>query len=245
MANILIKFGSLDISEYTEVFKIKNNSRIKQQIIPLKHGANIEAAFLNPLVVTIDGNIVGTTAENLRTLKDAFLRQINDGKQNLRIWDDRYVSAQLQSINHEDVAALTMYKFRVVFIADTPFWIADTGDSNSKIISASPTSYNITVAGSALALPTVTFTADKGNTITSIAFENETAAVAEQFGWAGTVNLNEALVINCDTQVVQNNGVDEIANFSGDFLKLINGVNNMKYTGQDCTLLIEWNDRYY
>ena len=80
---------------------IRSDNRVRSQIIPLKDGAHIEEALLNPLMVTLKGSLVGDTRANLRSRKDDFLNAICAGTQNLYVWDDRYVVAQKKSLRYD------------------------------------------------------------------------------------------------------------------------------------------------
>lgn len=241
MASKSFKFGSFTLSDYLSSFRVSIKNRIAKQIIPYKDGADIDEALLEPLVITVEGDVVGTSDTNTRTLIDALLKAICNGKQYLRLWDDRYVNAQKQSLEHEYQKALERFIFKATFIADTPFWIADTASQDIEISAGSR--YSITTIGSAYNYPSITFAADQGVALNAISLENETDD--KKMGYIATVENGNSLIINCATQSVQNNGVDDLANFSGDFLRLLSGANSLLYAGQACTITFDWSERYY
>jgi phage-related protein len=246
MANLGFKFGSYSFSGTGALiydYEIKGGSRINQQVIPLRDGAQINEALISPVQVTLKGTLNGSSPANLRDKKDLMFKYLLIGTQNLYIWDDRYINAQVQSLNYDYKAAMSYMPFQVTFIAGTPFWVAVSTTTNQQTISANPTSYSITTSGSAYARPIVTFIANQGGTIANFSFEN--SSTDESFSYIGSVALNGTLEIDCENFVVEKNNSDDIANFNGDFLRLINGANAMTYSGGNCTLLVTWYNRYY
>ena len=244
MPSVVLKFGSYAFSGTAALISdwdVRSDNRIKSHIIPLKDGVHMEEALLNPIMVSLKGTLVGGTQSILRDLKDNFLNAICSGTQNLYIWDDRYIVAQKKSLRYDYKAALTFMPFDISFIGHTPFWIAVTGTSNVEAILASPTTYNISPRGSAYAKPVITIAASEA--MSSISFENETTD--EKFAYAGAIGSTGSLEIDCENFTVKRDGVDDIGNFSGDFLSIVNGTNVLVYAGELCEISVAWNDRYY
>jgi len=241
-----IRFGTYDMNSVVTDFKPKSDNRIKETIIPRKDGAHIDEGLLRPMTISLTGWVIGTSQTDFRTKLDAFLKAITAGKQNLYLWDDRYVVAQKKTLDYDYGHGTRYMKYRLVFVADTPFWIAVDASQDIEVCTESPHSYSLTaeqVIGNAYAKPIITFKADQGVAITSIAFENLTTE--EKFSYVGTVTSTKSLVIDCGKFTVENDEVDDIANFSGDFMRLISGANSRKYTGSNCTITIDWINRWY
>lgn len=244
MPSVGLQFGDYAFSGTAALLSswdVRSDNRIKSQIIPLKDGVHMEEALLNPIMVSLKGTLVGGTQTELRTLKDNFLNAICAGTQYLYLWDDRYVVAQKKSLRYDYKASLTFMPFDVTFIGHTPFWIAVTGTSHEKEITSSPTEFEISPAGSAYAKPKITIAAAEA--ISSLSFENKTTN--KKFSYIGAIGSTGSLEIDCGLFTVEKDDVDDIGNFSGDFLSIVNGTNALEYTGGDCTITIEWNDRYY
>lgn len=243
---IEIKFGSFIFSGNYNVDapKINNPNRLVANEIPQRDGAIIEAPKLKPLIVSFAGNIIGTDAAALQTNLDAFLLALRNGEQNLYIYDNRYIPARMSGFDYEYLNQLCIM-FDLTFIAGKPFFFATSLSTDEEIISASPTTYNVSIIGKAPARPVITFAANQGNAITSIAFENTTTG--KNFAFTDTVASGKSLIIDCDEDAltVKNDGVDALSDFTGAFFDLINGTNALKYTGQNCTITIDWRDRYY
>jgi phage-related protein len=79
--------------------------------------------------------------------------------------------------------------------------------------------------------------------MTACVLENLTTGESMSFG--ATVNIADILKIDSDQQSVENDNVDSIANFTGDFLRLVPGNNQLRFTGTTGgTLLVDWYEKY-
>ena len=131
--------------------------------------------------------------------------------------------------------------FTITFVGHTPFWIAVTANTNAQTVSTSPTNYDIDVTGSALAKPKITIAASEA--LSNISIEN--TITNEKFSYLGSIGSTGSLVVDCDLFTVKKDDVDDIGNFSGDFLSIVNGTNSLIYTGGDCVITFEWNNRWF
>ena len=240
---VSLEFGSYEFDEELSRYDVKGDNRIQEQIIAQKPGAYIEEGDLKPIVVTVRGDLVADTASELRTLVDTFLGAINNGKQAFRIFDDRYITAQKRSYSGDLKAALLLFNYVLSFVAETPFWIEDAASTNEEIISATPTTYNITIGGNAHVNPIITIAADQGVDVTNVVLENVTAGTSMVY--TGTISSGESLVIDTSLFTIKNNAVDDPDNFGGDFLQLLAGTNSIKYTGLNCTITFDWYNRWF
>ena len=248
--NLKIQFGTYDISADVNVdiasWEDNSDVRIKENLIARRPGGIIELGQLSPIEVKIKGDVRGSSLTALMTNWDTFAKNIFNKKAKLYLLDDRYIEdAQVRERGSGYAAGFLKKPFSLTFLSGKPFWIAETASQDVKVISASPTQWAVTMAGSAYAKPKITIAADQGVPLSNISFENVTGD--KTFSYVGTVSAGDSLVIDCDDDglTVENDGVDDIANFTGYFWELLAGANTVKYTGQNCTITVDWRDRWF
>lgn len=237
MANeIALKFASfaLDSTNGITVGAIEINPRktVKTTAIPKTHGSISEEAKIESLEINVEGDILGSDYDDLRTKRDSLKAALNSGKQKFTIDDDRYVIAQLSDFSFSFATIRTLGKWSATFIAHYPFEIAET----ASVSTATPTSgvgYTINNAGNAPARVKIKVTAPVGGITDNIQIENTT--VGELCKYRGTVAAGKVLEIDnrydTDDFEVLNDGVSDFEDFEGDFITLNPGNNTIKYTG--------------
>lgn len=222
---------------------IRETKRIRSQVVPRKDGANIEEALLEPILVSFKGTLEADSQANLRSKRDDFFNAILDGTQNLYIFSDRFVVAQKRSLRYAYSSQMKFMDFDLSFIGQTPFWIASTAsqDVQPTAITGGTHVFDVNFIGSAYALPTITIEAVAE--VSNISLENKTTD--ERFSFIGNVLATAALIINGGDASVQNSGVDTIGDYSGDFLRLVQGTNSLEYTGGDVVITFDYYARYF
>lgn len=245
-----IQFGAYDISADPNVdisdWEENSNSRIEEYSIAHRDGAIVDLGRLSPIEIKVKGQVLGSTQAALKNNWDAFLKNILLKKDKLYFHDDRYVEdAQVRAKGNSNSAGLLVIRFNLSFISGKPFWKAVAASQDTKVISSSPTQWAVTMAGSAYAKPKITFAADQGEALNNISFENVTGN--KTFSYVGTVASGKSLIIDCDDDElsVKNDGINDMANFTGYFWELLTGANTLKYTGQKCTIVIDFYDRWF
>ena len=112
----------------------------------------------------------------------------------------------------------------------------DSGGDN-VVLNTSPKSFTITLDGNVVMNdPTITVTAGSAS-ITALEIKNTTASNLSELDYAGTIAAGESLVIDCGAYTVENDGVDDEANFSlgathgiEEWFRLIPGGNTITVT---------------
>ncbi len=203
---------------------------------------DMESVVSREKSISITGNIYKSTAALARSEYDTILQNLFPGEKWLYLFDDRYIPAVLSSENATYKAALKYLKFSLTFTAPGSFNYYISRLRDTEVISSTPTSFNFSYAGGIFTRPKITFSADQGGDISSCVLQNLTSG--EQVSFSDTVSSGNDLVIDCDEQTVKNNGVDSIAYFAGDFLKLVPGTNYFVFTGSDCTIKIDYYKRW-
>jgi len=246
--SIQLKFGTFLLDKTNGVtisdFQPKSDSRIPEYVIPRMDGAYMDESKLEPISVSMNGLLKGSSISDARTKFDALMAAINGGKQDLYYFDDRYLKdCQKESFGYHLEEGLSIYTFKLTFKGGVPFWVSTSESDDEEVVSSSPHSYIIAMGGNAYVKPMIIIAADQGSEVSNIQLENVTTE--ELLAYTGTIAIGDELVIDCEELTVDNDGEDDRGNFSGDFLRLIGGNNSIKYTGEDCTITFEWRDRWY
>lgn len=242
---ILVEGASafLDMSGYLENWKPSKKYRMSRFVVSRRPGIIIPSSEHDSVGIKMTGKVYGATPTAARTAWDAFLQAINDSEKDLYLYDDRFIRVFLDSQNHEYIAALRCVKFDISFSAQNPFHLYSQRYRSQQAIAASPTSFTVTNNGSAYSKPRITFLAG-GASITSCTIENLTTG--QLWTFTGTVSAGTSLIVDFDAVTLTNNAVDSIASSVGDYpqFRLNPGANLLKFTGSNCTIKVDWYDRW-
>ena len=252
MANeITIKFGTLALDLTNNItignISIKETKPVTLIAIPKTDGAIAEVAKRSGLQISVEGDIAGSEYDDLRTKIDALKAALQNGLQKFITDDDRYIYAQLKDFSFTLVTMRTFATWTATFIANYPFWLAATEKTDTR----TPTSgvgYTINNAGNAPVRVKIEVTAPAGGIADNCQIENTTRG--ELMKYRGTIVAAKVLEIDnrydTDDFEVKNDGVDDHANFEGDFIMLSAGDNTIKYTGTaSASIKIYWRDGWY
>jgi phage-related protein len=233
----------LDLSGYLETWKPGKKYRLSKFVVPRRPGVYIPNAEHDVLSLKLTGNVYGTTATAARTSFDAMLQAINNGEKDLYLYDDRFLRVFLESEDHEYIAALRCMKFSLGFVAQSPFSYFVQRLRTQQAIAASPTTFAVTTNGSVYTKPKISFVAG-GSDITSCTIENLTTG--QLWTFTGTVTAGNTLLVDFENGILTNNSVDSIANSVGDYpqFRLDPGANQLRFTGSNCTIKVDWFDRW-
>lgn len=241
MANeIELKFGTLELNSTNNItisnIDVKENKAVKAFNIPKSDSAVAETAKRNTLLITVSGDIAGTGYDDLRSNLDALRAGLQNGKQQLTLDDDRYIVCQLKNFSYPFVKLQILAKWTAVFISNDPVWLAQSETVDDR----TPTSgvgYTVNNPGNAPVRVKIEFTAPGGGIADNIQFENTTNG--ELMKYRGTLAAGNDLEVDnrFDTEdfEVLNNGVDDHANYEGDFITLEPGNNTLEFTGEAST----------
>lgn len=249
MANeILLKFNSLDLADGTYTisgFKFKSKSKIAEHSIPKSNMTILEDARLDTLDVSVDGTVIGSGYDNLRTNLDTLRAALRDGEQKLILDDDRYILARLKDFDSSFSVMQRMARWSASFICGYPFWLAEV-ESTSTTTPTSGVDYTITNSGNAYARCKVEITA-ASEISDDCAFGNTTTGAG--FRYRGTIAAGKTLEVDnqYDTTALQvlNNGSDDHQNFEMDFITLAPGDNSVHFTGPaGTTVKVSWRNTW-
>lgn len=249
-ATISLTFGSLalDSTNNITISKISEKSAkpVQTTNIPVTDGAIAETAKIGPKNINIEGDIAGTSYDDLRTNIDALHAGLLNGLQKLTKDNERYIYCQLKDFSYAYDHMTRRATWSASFVAHYPFWLATNPTTDNRAPS-SGVGYQVTNAGNAPTRLKVEITADAQITD---ACKVENTTTVKSFQFRGTVLTTKKLEVDnrydTDDFEVLNNAVDEHTNFEGDFLTLNAGANEIKYTGTAITgLLLTWRNCWY
>lgn len=250
MANQVVTFDGVDVSEYFATWQETSNARLNLVGVPRRHGALISDSIVQDArQIVIEGRIQETTdiaARNtLDTLAALFARQ----NKRLTLWDDRFINAYKAQFGYEyaEGGDLTIIDFTVIFFCPDPFWysVDSTGqgqtiipnlttsdipiDVTNALYKTAPTL--ITVEGNFIAYPVWTVYATTVN-LNFITIRN--ISTGRQFTYTGTILPGQALVVDSANFTVENNGISDLTHWTGDFIWLdpsVDGGNSIQFEG--------------
>jgi phage-related protein len=249
-ATITLAFGSLALSTTNNItvagISEKMTKPVQTTNIPKTDGAIAETAKLGPKTITVEGDIAGTSYDDLRTNLDALHAGLANGLQKFTKDNERYIYAQLKDFSYAYDHMTRRATWTAQFVAQFPFWLS-TNLTTDQRAPSSGSGYTIANAGNAPTRVKATFTAN-GEIADACQLENTTRGELCKF--RGTVAAADVLVIDnrvdTDDFVVTNDGVDAHTNFEGDFINLTAGNNTIEYTGTALTSLkLEWHEAWY
>lgn len=251
MANeITIDFGTLNLKDTNNItisgISVSEKKSVNLSKIPKSDHSVAETGRREALIITVEGDIAGTEYDNLRTNLDTLKAGLQDGFQKFTIDDDRYVMAQLRDFDYQYIHPRVAAKWRAVFVAHYPFWLAETPSTDTR---TPVTTVGFTLANAGNAPTRVKLVATAGAEIDDD-FQIENSTTGEILKYRGTVAAGEALEIDnrydTDEFEVLNDGDDDKVNFEGDFLTLDPGNNTIVVTCANMPeIVFTWRGAWY
>lgn len=233
---------NIDVSDWSPTLNIKQD----QYEIANREGSFIPDTHLQSKNIRIRGNIVGTDVVSTRNNFDTFMKALfgwdTTERKNLYLYDDRVIEVFLKGFDWSYANGLQFIKYNTQFSAPDATTRFISKYRKRQVIAGTVTEFSLSYNGTATTKPIVSFIADQGATISTCVLENLTTG--ENFAYVGTVPTGVALDIDCDLGTVLGSSVDSLNNWSGDFLGIVKGTNNFRFQGQNCTINIDYFERY-
>ena len=183
-------------------------------------------------VVANENVVTARTNENTLTQAlNSFVTKANTDLEprDLYLFDDRFFRGYVTSFDFEFKGALRFREFSMRFKIPEPFEMSINKTRSKQTISTTPTTYTITNGGNAFTRPVILVT-NNSTTISSLTFENLTTG--QVWAYTGSIVTSQSLEVDTDLLTVENNGVDDVANFTGDMdMILAPGDNEVRITG--------------
>ena len=251
MDTVTLKFGSFQIDTSptyaVSSFEEQETKTVNTYKIPKTDGSVAELGKRDFLTITVDLTVKGSDYFNLQTNIDALKTALQNGIQPLSLDANRYINAQLSSLDKKFTNVRRLATFEAIFIAHYPFWLSTSEHDDSRV----PTSgvgYTIVNNGNAPARCKISVTALSSPIAANIGIQNSTNNLS--FQYEGTLlGYNTFIVDNrytSDDFLITNNAADDTPNYEGDFILLQPGNNTIIYTGPNgVTVDLKWRDTWY
>ncbi len=236
--------NNIDISDWSPTLNMKQD----QYEIANKEGSFIPDSHLQSQVIAVKGQVVGTDVTSGRDNFNTFTKSLMDWqtnqKRHLYLYDDRVIDVFLKSANWNYANGLQMIRFSLQFSAPDAIKRTISKYRSQTITVGTAQEFSVSYNGSADSKPIISFIANQGAAITTCQLKNLTTS--EVLAYAGTVPTNVALDIDCDLGTVFNSSVNKISDFgASDFIRLVRGTNYFRYTGNPCTINIDYFEKYF
>lgn len=235
-----------DFTEEVEQLDWDDPTNIPTELVPRRHGALVtEQPVLGPRMIHLYGAIVKATAALAETQLNTLVVQMNSGRGQLSFNGSRYINCYKQDMNFtpSEGGGLAVIRYRIDFFCDDPFWYAATATSSDQAVTYNPTSWAHSNGGDALVYPVVSVIAGGSPVSGGVTITNSTTG--KSFTYSATISAGQTLAVDCGNFTVLNNGVSDLASWSGTFIWLQSGSNSMLYAGSNCTVRIAYTQRFY
>lgn len=242
---VLVEGSSIftDLSGYLETWKPNKKYRMSKFIVARRPGVITPLSEHGDRSISLTGKVYGSTQTIARTSFDAMLQAISITEKDLYLYDDRFHKVFLESQDNEYIAALRCVKFNLKFDEQVPFSFGLQKLRTQQSISSSPTTFTVTSNGSVYSKPVIQFVAG-GSDITSCTIENLTTG--QTWSFTGTVTAGNTLLVDFDKNILTNNGTDSVQYSVGDYpqFRVDPGANQFKFTGSNCTIKVDFFERF-
>jgi len=236
--------NNIDISDWSPNLNTKQD----QYEIANREGSFIPETHLQLQTINVKGQVVGTDVTSGATGFNTLMRLALDWQVNqmrdLYLYDNRVINVFLKGANWNYKNGLQFIPFNLQFAVPDATKRTISKYRSRTVISGTITEFNIVYNGNCESKPIISFIADQGATISTCQLQNLTTQ--ETMAYTGTVPPNVALDIDCLNGTVQNSSVNSIAFFgASDFIRLVRGTNYFRFTGNNCTINIDYFERYF
>jgi len=244
-----------DLSDGSQFFISKipasRDIRISEYDPSRRHGIIIGKPLYDKTKLKMTGQVIGADAEAARTNLDTVLQVLlgintmrrDNNLRDMYLFSDRFMRGVPMNWSDDGAMAIRrLINFDFDFTVPEPFSRFINWSRHVETISSSPDAFDLTAGGNVFTKPVIYVIADQGGAVDDCTLENLTTG--ESVSYLGTIASGDTLVIDCLAETVENDGADDLANHTGDFLHLLSGLNKMKFTGDACTLKIDWVKRW-
>jgi len=233
---------NIDIAQYQPSLTMKQD----RYEVAQREGSFIPDNHLQNRNIRMSGMVVGTDVVSCRNHFDGLMKSIlswqTTEKRNLYLYDDRVAEVFLKKFDWNYLNGLKDIRFTMHMSLPDATTRSIGKYRATQVISGTITEFSLSYDGNAKELPLISLVADQGGAITTCQLECMTTG--ENFAYTGTVPTNVALDIDCNLGSVQNSSIDKIGDWSGDFIGLVRGTNYFRFAGSNCTINIDYYERF-
>ncbi len=236
---------------FNESFEFKGNdyrfsSRISKRAFA-HGGVDTGSGKTDSQRVRLNGWIFGATDTVHRDDYDALMRAVVKEDQELR-WGDqpRFIKIKrVRSVRQEYEENIeTVSKMRIDFQTEDPFWHFEVPNSIATALNSPISVFTLTNSGNVDTFPVFTLVSSDSNstgvTLKNVSDDNNLMVYSD-------INLTADTTLTIDNAIgtVDRGGINTLRNFTGQFLRLVTGVNTFEFTGAKALLTAVYRERIF
>jgi len=241
-----LQFGDYTFPNTTfEVQSYPIMGDVKANSVPRRHGAIIQGNYIKERKFKVKGYLHNAAESSTHTELLALQAALTDGEQSFKDRADRYINARLSKFNptNEKGTDKAVKEINLELIADDPFFYSIAGTTVNFSATAGTTQFDASNSGNVFAEPVFSFYASAGDISDGIKLTNKSKS-NEVFQFRGTVADGTTLEVDSSDFTVENNGVDGLSYYEGDFMGLVAGSNTLEFEGSECEIEITFRPRF-
>lgn len=228
--NIILTFPSgIDVVEEPFAKRLDTENRAYQHGSIIVSDGKIETRF-----IFLHGIFGETSQANMETTLNNIKKAIYT--ENLRLYSTQYSDYfyNVEVLNFESTfqGRIRVVEINIEFVCIDPFRYAKnpvTTDNNT--VDESPEVFTVSNGGDIEVFPVITWTAGASANFSKVRIANaEDAAKYFEYEPASNITTSDVIEFDCQEGTVELAGSDDIANFTGSFIKLASGTNNITVT---------------
>jgi phage-related protein len=242
-----LMFDSYSFPNQTfEIDGLPIENLIQEDQIARKHGSVIATPYLRSRNISVQGMIHDSNADTsysqLAAMQQALLP--SEGKFYYR--SDRYINCKTKSIKTSfkpgtDKAVIDV---DLALVAENPFqYSAGASYSTAVTTNGTTNSFSVFNGGNVDSEPIFRVCAVGGTIADHIQLSNLTRG--EVWRFRGTLSSGLTLDVNMEDFSVNNDGVDGMSYFEGDWSMLSAGTNSFQFVGMTARVTVEYKYRWY
>lgn len=237
-------YGTYVYNDQLEVLQEGVQARLQVVSTPGRNGGYSEGGKVENKRVTLRGKVFSTDVASgqLRDAWDAFKCAHAPGPQRfLAIDSDRYLSAEVESLEETEWDSSPHRDFTVTLLAVDPFWYANSSTIQTLTTDGSKTTFSTLGNAPVQPLLYLNLTGSGGNVIISVN-GNQIVVTPDQIGAIFIDSLNQWASIGSTS------GPDVSYMLSGVFAELQPGLNSVIVTATTAVVSsaqISWQDKWY
>ena len=245
--DISLKFGNYNFKKTIANWDTNIKSKLESKGRALVDGVSLDNTLLSGRNISVNGILFKDTETSLRTKFDALKAALNLGKQYLYFFDDRRTLAAVDGFSWKDYPRTyenpARCEYSIKFEAESPYWesISETTLEETVIVVEGSDSFLINNPGNVNVYPVITI----ANASLNCVLQNNTdIPTGESQGLKFVLSTTGRFIVDCINGTVEVGDVNYIRYFSGAFLKLLPGDNEITYTGENCTITTVFREQY-
>lgn len=229
--SLSIVLGSYAFGNNVDTFEIQQDSRVEQVPIPRRDGFISDVGYKTGMTIRLGGEIFEVDGDTARSTLNSLKNAFNGGKVILTIYADRQITVQKNSFTASyPLQDLRQIRWDAELLADDYGFVAVNPTATENSQSASPQTNTHTNNGNLDTPAVIRITAGTDTIASGVRIDNLTTG--KFFTYNASITTGNWIEIDTDLlTVVDQAGVNKMANFAGDFFTLAGGSNSIKYTG--------------